>query len=187
MKDVDLVISFLFWKRIKKPLIELGDIGCINFHPAPLPDFRGLGGYNFAIYEGVTSWGVSAHYVEEDFDTGDIIQVDKFDINPDKETAFSLEQRTQAFLLQLFKEVIDEASESGSLDAKPQGEGRYIKKEEFEESRKVQPEDTVENIKRKIRAFWYPPRGGASIEIEGEEFTLVDKKILEDIGKKYHG
>ena len=186
LRDIDLVISFLFWKRIEKPLIELGKIGCINFHPAPLPDFRGLGGYNFAIYEGLHYWGVSAHFVDESFDTGDIIRVRKFDINPDKETAYSLEQKSQKFLIELFKEVIDEAYERGSLPRIPQGEGRYITKQDFEKLRKIQPEDTVEDILKKIRAFWYPPYPGASIEIGGKEFTLIDEELLKEIGRKYH-
>ena len=187
LRDIDLVISFLFWKRIKKPLIELGRIGCINFHPAPLPDFRGLGGYNFAIYERLHYWGVSAHFVEESIDTGDIIRVRKFEINPDEETAYSLEQKSQRFLIELFKEVIDELCEKGSLPRIPQRGGRYISKQDFEKLRRIQPEDTIEDILRKIRAFWYPPHHGASIEIKGREFTLIDEKLLKEIGEKYHG
>jgi methionyl-tRNA formyltransferase len=95
LHDVDLVVSFLFWKKIRRPLIDLPRIGCINLHPAPLPDFRGLGGYNFAIYEGAPSWGVSAHFVDESFDTGDIIKVRTFDNDPSEETAYSLEQKSQ--------------------------------------------------------------------------------------------
>ena len=45
-------ISFLFWKRIREPLLSLGRVGCLNFHPAPLPDMRGVGGYNVAVLEG---------------------------------------------------------------------------------------------------------------------------------------
>ena len=42
----------------------LGRIGCLNFHPAPLPDLRGVGGYNVAILEGMREWGVSCHFVD---------------------------------------------------------------------------------------------------------------------------
>ena len=72
--DVDLVISFLFWKRIREPLLSLGRLGCLNFHPAPLPDMRGVGGYNVAVLEGMSEWGVSCHFVDADFDTGDIVR-----------------------------------------------------------------------------------------------------------------
>ena len=76
--DVDVVISFLYWRLIREPLISLGRSGCLNFHPAPLPDFRGLGGYNVAILEGLPEWGVSAHFVDERFDTGDLVEVERF-------------------------------------------------------------------------------------------------------------
>lgn len=187
LENIDLVISFGFWKRIKKPLVELPRIGCINFHPAPLPAFRGMGGvYNFAIYENLHQWGVSAHFVDESFDTGDLIKVIKFDIDPEKETAFSLSQKSQSALLRLFKEVIDTVCETGSLPRAPQGEGRYISKRDFEQLRKVQPHESLESINRKIRAFWYPPYGGASIEIQGKKFTLVNEELLREIGEKYH-
>ena len=77
LSDVDLVISFLFWKIIKKPLIDFPKIGCINLHPAPLPDFRGFSPYSLAIYQNSPEWGVSAHFVDEKIDTGDIVKVNK--------------------------------------------------------------------------------------------------------------
>jgi methionyl-tRNA formyltransferase len=180
LTNVDLVISFLFWKRIKKPLIDLPRIGCINFHPAPLPDVRGVAVYSIAVYEKLSSWGVSAHFVDECFDTGDIIKVLRFDIDPNNETAFSLEARSQKVLLELFKQVID-AARDGSLPRIPQGEGRYVSKGDFEKLRKIQPEDTLEEIDKKIRAFWFPPHGGAFIEIQQKEFTIVNEKLLSEI------
>ena len=75
--NVDVVISFLFPKLIREPLCPLGRVGCLNFHPAPLPDYRGLGGYNIAILEGLRV-GVSCHFVDERFDTGDLVEVERF-------------------------------------------------------------------------------------------------------------
>ncbi len=181
--NVDLVISFLFWKKIKKPLIDLPRLGCINFHPAPLPDVRGVAGYNIAIYDRLPSWGVSAHFVDEFFDTGDIIEVSRFDIDPDNETAYSLEAKSQSMLVDLFKRVMDMVQRGTSLPRSPQGEGRYISKPDFEKLRKIQPEDTLEEIERKIRAFWFPPHGGAFVEIHGKEFTLVDERRLQEIAR----
>ena len=82
--EVDVVISFLYWKLIREPLISLGRIGCLNFHPAPLPDLRGLGGYNVAILEGRDEWGVSCHFVDERFDTGDLVEVERFPIDAER-------------------------------------------------------------------------------------------------------
>ena len=181
LKDVDLVLSFLFWKRIRRPLIALGRVGCLNFHPAPLPDMRGMGGYNVAIVEGREEWGVSAHFVDEQFDTGDFVQVDRFAIDAQAETALSLDIKSQEHLLTVFGAVTDLALAGQELPRTPQGEGRYVTREEFEALRRVQPDDPPELIERRIRAFWYPPYDGATIELVGRTLTLVDRALLEQV------
>jgi len=187
LKDIDLVISFLYWKKIKRPLIELPKIGCINFHPAPLPDFKGFAPYSFGIFEEVDKWGVTAHFVDESFDAGDIIKVKKFGINPKEINAFDLVEKSHYELFELFKEVIDDLLKENKLPRIPQEKGSYNSKEDFEKLRKIKPSDSYEEIERKIRAFWYPPFMGAEIKIQDKEYTIVDEKLLKKIGKKYHG
>jgi methionyl-tRNA formyltransferase len=118
-EDVDLVISFLFWKLIREPLVSLGRIGCLNFHPAPLPDLRGLGGYNVAILEGMREWGVSCHFVDESFDTGDLVEVERFPLDPDSATALSLDLESQERLLGLFQRVLGRAMSGEQLPRTP--------------------------------------------------------------------
>jgi methionyl-tRNA formyltransferase len=180
--DVDLVVSFLFWSLIREPLISLGRLGCLNFHPAPLPDFRGVGGYNLAILERLTRWGVSCHFVDEGFDTGDIVEVERFDIDPDAETAFSLDLASQERLFGVFCRVVERLLAGEPLPRAPQGEGRYLARAEFEELRLVRPGDDLE---RKLRAFWYPPWPGAVIEVDGRRLTLVDERLLADVAAAY--
>jgi methionyl-tRNA formyltransferase len=181
LAGVDLVLSFLFWKRIRAPLIELGSLGCLNFHPSPLPDIRGLGGYNVAILEGLAQWGVSAHFVDEDFDTGDIVRVDRFAIDPVNETALSLDMVSQERLLAVFCDVVDRAASGKPLPRSPQGEGRYVTREEFEGLRLVRRGDPPQLTERRMRAFWYPPHDGATIEVAGRALTLADRHLLEQV------
>ena len=115
------MISFLFWKLIREPLVSLGRIGCLNFHPAPLPDLRGLGGYNVAILEGMREWGVSCHFVDESFDTGDLVEVERFPIDPDSATAFSLDLESQERLLGLFQRVMGMAMAGRGAAARAAG------------------------------------------------------------------
>jgi methionyl-tRNA formyltransferase len=176
------VISFLFWKRIRRPLIELGRVGCLNFHPAPLPDIRGVGGYNVAVLEGMSEWGVSCHFVDEDFDTGDIVQVDRFPIDPEKATALSLDMASQRRLGVLFEDVVARVLDGRQLPRTPQGEGRYFSREDFEHLRVVRPGDDLE---RKLRAFWYPPWPGAVMEVDGRQVTLVDERLLTELAQVY--
>lgn len=180
--DVDVVISFLFWNLIREPLISLGRVGCLNFHPAPLPDFRGVGGYNLAILEGLESWGVSCHFVDQHFDTGDVVEVERFPIDSRRETAFSLDLASQERLLGLFERVLGRLLDGGDLPRSPQGEGRYLSRAEFEALRVVRPGD---DLPRKLRAFWYPPWPGAVVEVDGHRLTLVDETLLDGVAEAY--
>ena len=180
--DVDLVISFLFWRRIREPLLSLGRIGCLNFHPAPLPDVRGVGGYNVAVLEGMSEWGVSCHFVDADLDTGDIVEVERFAIDPGTATALSVDVDSQEHLYELFKRVMRRALAGEELPRTPQGEGRYVSREEFEAMRRVR---TGDDLDRKLRAFWYPPYPGAVLEVDGRELTLVDERLLAELARLY--
>jgi methionyl-tRNA formyltransferase len=180
--DVDILVSFLFWRLLREPLITLGRVGCLNFHPAPLPDFRGLGGYNVAILEGLERWGVSCHFVDEGFDTGDLVEVERFAIDRDRETAFSLDLKSQERLFGLFTRVMARVLRGEALPRSPQGEGRYVTREEFEALRIVRPGDDLE---RKLRAFWYPPHTGAALEMDGRLLTLVDEPLLAEVARAY--
>lgn len=179
---VDLVLSFLFWERIREPLLSAGRSGCLNFHPAPLPDLRGLGGYNVAVLEGMSEWGVSCHFVSPRFDDGDLVEVERFPVDPGTATAFSLDLESQERLLGLFQRVLARKLAGGELPRTPQGEGRYVDREELESLRRVRPGDDLD---RKLRAFWYPPHPGAVIEVDGRTLTLVDERLLAETAHAY--
>ena len=181
-EDVDLVISFLFWKRIREPVLSLGRSGCLNFHPAPLPDIRGLGGYNVAVLDAMSEWGVSCHFVDAEFDTGDLVEVERFPIDPDTATALSVDIDSQEHMFGLFGRVMRRVLAGEDLPRTPQGPGRYVSGEEFESLRRVQPGDDVE---RKLRAFWYPPYPGAVIEVDGNDLTLVGDRLLTEVAHVY--
>jgi methionyl-tRNA formyltransferase len=181
-EDVDFVISFLFWKRIREPVLSLGRSGCLNFHPAPLPDIRGLGGYNVAVLDAMTEWGVSCHFVDADFDTGDLVEVERFPIDPDTATALSVDIDSQEHMFRLFRRVMRRVLAGEELPRTPQGPGRYVGREEFESLRRVRPGDDVE---RKLRAFWYPPYPGAVIEVDGDDLTLVGDRLLTEVAHVY--
>lgn len=186
LKNIDLVISYLFPKKIKKPLINLAKIGCINFHSAPLPEYRGWGVYNAAILNKEQRWGVSAHFVDENFDTGDIIKVNHFNIDPNKETAFSLEQRSQKFLFKLFDEIISAVICDEKLPRKRQEQkaGKMYSKQETLKHEIIKINDSSDVIDTKIRAFWYPPFA-AKIMLNKKEYFLISPEIMDDLAKRY--
>lgn len=173
---VDLALSVLYWQKIRTPLLQACSRGVINFHPAPLPEYKGTAGYNLAILEGLDQWAVSAHYVDDQIDTGALIEVSNFPVDVDRETAFSLERKAQPELLAQFMRVTRRALASpGLLPNKPNVGGRYISRAQMEAMKEVRPGD---NLPRKIRAFWFPPYDGAWMVVDGIRCTLVSPDIL---------
>jgi methionyl-tRNA formyltransferase len=125
---------------------------------------------------------VSCHFVDEGFDSGDLVEVERFAIDARAETAFSLDLESQERLLGLFERVMQLALSGRELPRAPQGMGRYVTREEFEALRAVRPGDDLE---RKLRAFWYPPHPGAELELEGRRLTLVDESLLAEVAEAY--
>ena len=185
--EIDLVVSYLYWRKIRKPLIEGPKFGCVNFHPAILPDWRGTAGYNMAILNKLPAWGATAHYVDETIDTGSIIRIYKFNFDYRIETAQSLEKKTQEIQVDLYKSVVLDVMEKGKLEAIPQKseDGVYISRDEMNSMKEINLDNIAnEDIDLKIRAFWFPPYDGAFIEINGTKYTLVNSDILKKLQDK---
>jgi len=188
IKDLDLAVSFLYPRKIKEPYLTGIRLGCINFHPAPLPDIRGVACYSRAILRGDCKYGVTCHFVEEDFDTGDIISIARFAMDPDVETSYSLEKRSLHYILYLFYEVMSNLIERKKIYRTSQKDEKYkhitpiyTRIKDIDKLRTVKDTDTAEEVDRKIRAFWFPPMPGARIVVGGEEFTLINDQILWEI------
>lgn len=178
--QVDIAFSMLYWRRLKGAYLTAPKHGVINFHPAPLPEYRGVGGYNLAILEGLDRWAASAHFIDADIDTGPIVEVLDFPIDPDTETARSLEAASQARLLELFSSVWSRCrSAVESLPRLPNEGGRHLSRKQLEAMKQVDPD--TDDVARKARAFWFPPYDGAWIEINGERYTLVSRELLEGL------
>ena len=180
VQNIDLVISYLFWGKIEEPLLSLGKKGCVNFHPAPLPDYKGRAGYNTAILDERKTFGVSAHFIDSaQFDVGPIIDVLEFPFDAKTATALSLERESQTHLFTLFTKVLHFFLAGKPLPTKENNGGVYLTGPELEKLKVVNPAtDTAEEVEKKVRAFFFPPYSGAKITIDGKDFTLIDESIL---------
>ena len=176
---VDLGISILYWRKFSVEIINLFKNGIINFHPAPLPDYKGTAGYNMAILNNHSEWSVTAHYVSEHIDDGPIIMQKKFKIDSLHETAKSLENKSQKIIFKLFIKIMTKVLSTNTfLPSIPNIGGKYISREEMEILKEIKPNDDLD---RKIRAFWFPPYDGAFIKINGKKYTLINDEILRQL------
>ena len=190
LENLDYLFSYYYQKKLESYILDFPKYGCINFHPAPLPKYRGVGNYSRCILDELNYWGASAHYMDENFDNGDLIEVVRFDINSKEHTYMSLEKETQLYMLDLFKLVV-EKSINNSLEVKSikidDKDIAYLSRKEINEIKLISGEDNLEEIEKKIRAFWCPPFQGATITIKGKQFTVVDDKILNELKQLYKG
>ncbi|QNI52886.1 formyl transferase family protein [Synechococcus sp. BIOS-E4-1] len=180
--DIDLGISVLYWRKLKGALLfPQSKHGCVNFHPALLPQYKGCAGYNLAIMDGLSQWGSTCHYVDEEIDTGGILDVQKFNVDSDFETALSLEAKTLNVMEQQFRRVIQAilASPNGRLSVSPNIGGKYVSRFQMEELKQILP---GEDPDRKSRAFWFPPYCGAWVEVNGQRVNVIPDCVLRAMG-----
>jgi formyl transferase family protein len=179
--SLDYIFSF-YWKRIGEEILSLPTKAAINFHPGPLPEARGSG-YHVAILEDWGYWGVTAHYMDAEFDTGRIIQCDRFPISStivNEELVHLAHQKLATLFLEILEHIVEGTLPQGEV----QGEGRYFSLASMEEAKVILPSDSSEMIERKIRAFWHPPFIGAKMILQGREYALVDPETIKKIARQ---
>src|SRR6201999_3118070 len=74
--------------------------GAYNFHPGP-PEYPGWAPAHFALYDGATEFGATAHAMAERVDSGPIVDVVSFDV-PSGISVLGLEGLAYAHLAQLY-------------------------------------------------------------------------------------
>jgi methionyl-tRNA formyltransferase len=75
-----VLISAAYPQIFKKPLLDIAPRGAINFHPSLLPRCRGAHPHYWSLATGERLGGLSAHFMTEQIDDGDIIAQRSFDL-----------------------------------------------------------------------------------------------------------
>lgn len=130
-ESYDLGVSFLYNFRIPAPELT-PNRKWINFHPAPLPAYRGRNVAYHAIMNGELEFGATLHYVAPAFDTGDIIDMLTFPLLSIY-NAGDVAQLARERCLELFKRYIPDFLNQKPIMAYPQGQGTYYRKENINE------------------------------------------------------
>lgn len=185
---VDLVISYMYRSRVKKGTLERGKYA-LNFHAGPLPEFGGWAFYNIAILEDAPEYGCTCHIMDEDFDTGPLVKVRRFGINPRLETALSLERKAQTEMILLFREVISTYEISDEITSKGQNpeQMRYLNAVQFSKMKQIPTNASPEEADRIARAFWYPPYEMAYYLLpNGTRLEAVPEIAKNDIAVEMH-
>jgi methionyl-tRNA formyltransferase len=73
MRAPDLIVSWFWTTKLPSRVLKSAPLGAFGVHPSLLPQLRGPDPYFAAIDRGLASTGVTAHRLEDDYDTGAIL------------------------------------------------------------------------------------------------------------------
>lgn len=184
--EPDLIIVVAYGQILRPGLLAVPKQGCVNMHASLLPKYRGAAPIQWAIANGETLTGVTAVFMGERIDDGDIILQKEIAIDPD-DTAGSLHDR-------LAKEgaaVLAEAVENirmGRVTRTPQteAEATFAPKLSKKDGR-IDWTRPAEEIYNRVRGFnpwpvcWCLPKGITDRAIEkGGARLRVLKVCIED-------
>lgn len=177
----DIAISNTYGRLIHRELIEWLNGNIINLHCAILPVYKGTFVYNWGLYNRETEWGVTAHYINEKFDEGDIIKIEKFQIDPMQSVA-ELERKSQEVAYKLTLDLLDDFMQGRKPESRPQETGgNYYSRKCFERLKRIEPGDSGEEIEKKYHACWCPPYEGAYIEVCGKKYMIISQEHFDCI------
>jgi len=169
--DGSFVLNFL------SPYILRGTVlkrKTINFHPAP-PQYPGRGGASYALFDGVETFGATAHEMTERIDAGNILAVKRFPIELN-ETCDVLFRRAEDHCLALLHDMVDHISVHHALPP-PCGEswsGKAVTRKKFQQWLILDPDDK-EAFEKKILAAKHPDYSGPYVVVHGHRFGLNEE------------
>jgi phosphoribosylglycinamide formyltransferase-1 len=112
---IDFIVLAGFLQLIPEHIINAYEKRVINIHPALLPKHGGKGMYGKRVHQAVKDagedvTGITIHYVNKNYDEGDIILQVKETIRP-KDTVADIEKKVRQLEYNYYPEVIEDLLE----------------------------------------------------------------------------
>lgn len=110
-QQIDLIVLAGFMWLVPPPLVRAFEGKIVNIHPALLPKYGGKGMYGHFVHEAVVAAGeresgITIHYVNEQYDEGDVIFQAACPVQPG-DTPDDVARRVQVLEHQHYPEVVD--------------------------------------------------------------------------------
>jgi methionyl-tRNA formyltransferase len=158
-----ILVSYYYGRLIRPEDYKRFSLS-VNFHPAPLPYYKGVKCGVHAIVNDEKKFGVTCHLIDEHFDHGEILGLSEFKTDPN-ETGYSLTNKSKDALFQLFIKFIRKIflGENVGLFDEIQNiqyaipSSAYYSNSDFEKLKCLTGMDLYsENTDRRLRALWHP-------------------------------
>ena len=109
---IDFIVLAGFLLKIPEEMIEKYPDAIVNIHPALLPKYGGKGMYGMHVHDAVVQAGeeesgITIHYVNENYDQGDIIFQARCEVFPD-DTPEDVAEKVHALEYKYFPQVVED-------------------------------------------------------------------------------
>ena len=172
----DVVVVVAYGQILPRDVLEIPRLACLNLHASLLPRWRGAAPIQAAIAAGDCETGITAMYMDEGLDTGDILLQRSVEILPN-DTGGSLHDRlariAPAALLESLRLV---AAENAPRIPQDNARATYAPKLKREHGQ-IDWSEAAEAIERKIRA--YNPWPGASMKIDRQNLKIFSASVVD--------
>ena len=166
---VDYVFNFLSPKIFPNWLLNHAEIGCINFHPGSYL-YPGIGSASYSLFDRQPMYGVTAHFMNEKIDQGEIIAERYFSQTPYKDCG-TLFTRALEECIQLLDDVITLLEKFERPKAIRFWSRNAVTRKEFEEWMTLFTIETKPEWESKIGALSHPTYLGPVIQIGPHKFV----------------
>lgn len=109
---------------LPQTVLDLAPLGAVNLHPSLLPFYRGRAPINWAILRGEREIGLTAHFIDEGVDSGDIIAQRRVSLSADEDVGDAL-NKLYPIYERLSHEVV-QAFRNGTVERRAQPPGEWL-------------------------------------------------------------
>lgn len=168
LPEYDLGLNFLGTHKVPPEHVHRPRLGWTNFHPGPLPEFGGRNlAYN-AIMQGSGHFGSSVHYMDEGYDTGPLIDVVRFPIEPHYNARDVFDLAIKSLRSQFIHWVPLLLQSRVPSTPQPKGSVRIYPKTDIDNELRLTEEE-----QRQVRAVTFTPDHYARTCVNGRWYKLV--------------
>ncbi len=162
----DLFVVMAYGQIFPGALLDMPELGALNLHASLLPRHRGAAPVQAAILSGDTTSGITAMWMDEGLDTGDIILQSGIDLDPE-ETAGTLHGRLAALAPSVLAEALKRIGAGCAPRIKQDAARATYAPKLVRDSGRVDWRCSAPEIARHVRAFHPWPGCTAEFQLAG--------------------
>ena len=172
--DVCAVVAY--GRLLPRNVLDVPTYGCINIHASALPKYRGSAPYQWTVLDGQTETGVTAMYLVQKMDAGDIIEISRTTVG-ENETAGELLDRLAVLGADLLSKTLGRFASGEKVTATRQDESQVTFAPLLDKSMcPIDWSKTARQVHNQVRGLH--PWPVATMELDGKQFKVHETRVV---------